>query len=125
MKRLSKETILRIHDEMISMYGGQFGIRDENLFMSECVMPYQTFMGQDLFPDIYDKAVRYLFGFASNQVFLDGNKRTAAMVMLVFLALNGVELNISDAELYVLCMQAANKEIDSLEAKKTLIDYTV
>lgn len=36
----------------------------------------KPFGGQDLFPDIYDKAVRYLFGFATNQVFRDGNKRT-------------------------------------------------
>ena len=84
MKKLDDNAILQIHDEQVNLYGGQFGIRDSNLFQSECSMPYQTFCGQDLFPDLYDKAVRYLFGFATNQVFLDGNKRTAAMVTLGF-----------------------------------------
>ncbi len=124
MKRLSEETILQIHDEQTNLYGGQLGVRDVSLFQSECCIPYQTFAGQDLFPDLYDKAVRYLFGFATNQVFLDGNKRTAAMTTLVFLALNDVELDVSDLDLYVLCMKVANKQIDESAVKKYLIQHT-
>ena len=125
MKKLDDNAILQIHDEQVNLYGGQPGIRDSNLFQSECSMPYQTFYGQDLFPDLYDKAVRYLFGFATNQVFLDGNKRTAAMVTLVFLALNDVELDISDLDLYDLCMQVANKQIEESIVKEYLIFHTI
>ena len=75
--------------------------------------------------DVYDKAVRYLFGFATNQVFLDGNKRTAAMVTLVFLALNNVELDISDLELYNLCMQVSNKLINEQTTKEYLVLHTI
>ena len=49
MKKLNESTILQIHDEQVNLYGGQLGIRDVNLFQSECNMPYQTFYGQDLF----------------------------------------------------------------------------
>lgn len=125
MKKLNESTILQIHDEQVNLYGGQLGIRDVNLFQSECNMPYQTFYGQDLFPDLYDKAVRYLFGFATNQIFLDGNKRTATMVTMVFLALNNIELNISDLDLYNLCMQVANKEVNEKTVKSYLISRTV
>lgn len=125
MKKLDDNAILQIHDEQVDLYGGQLGIRDFNLFQSECSMPYQTFYGQDLFPDLYDKAVRYLFGFATNQVFLDGNKRTAAMVTLVFLALNDVELDITDLDLYDLCMQVANKQVEESTVKEYLIFHTV
>lgn len=125
MKRLDDNAILQIHDEQVNLYGGQLGIRDLNLFQSECSMPYQTFSGQDLFPDLYDKAVRYLFGFATNQVFLDGNKRTAAMVTMVFLALNDVELDISDTDLYSLCMQVANKQVEESSVKRYLISHTI
>ena len=125
MKKLDDNTILQIHDEQVELYGGQLGIRDFNLFQSECNMPYQTFYGQDLFPDPYDKAVRYFFGFATNQVFLDGNKRTAAMVTLVFLALNDVELDITDLDLYDLCMQVANKQVEESTVKEYLIFHTI
>lgn len=125
MKRLDENIILQLHDNQVELYGGQLGIRDYNLFQSECNMPYQTFFEQDLFPDIYDKAIRYLFGFATNQVFFDGNKRTAAMVTMVFLALNGVELDISDMELYSICMQVANYQIDESTVKKYLIAHTI
>lgn len=125
MKKLDDNTILQIHDEQVELYGGQLGIRDFNLFQSECNMPYQTFYGQDLFPDLYDKAVRYLFGFATNQVFLDGNKRTAAMVTLVFLALNDVELDITDLDLYDLCMQVTNKQVEEPTVKEYLIFHTI
>ena len=125
MRRLDEKTILQIHDEQVNLYGGQLGIRDLSLFQSECYMPYQTFYGQDLFPDVYDKAVRYIFGFATNQVFLDGNKRTAAMVALVFLALNEVELDISDMDLYCLCMQVANKQISEYAVKQYLLEHTL
>lgn len=125
MKKLDDNAILQIHDEQVELYGGQLGIRDFNLFQSECSMPYQTFYGQDLFPDLYDKAVRYLFGFATNQVFLDGNKRTAAMVTLVFLALNDVELDITDLDLYDLCMQVANKQVEESTVKEYLIFHTI
>ncbi len=125
MKKLDDNTILQIHDEQINLYGGQLGIRDLCLFESECSIPYQTFYGQDLFPDLYDKAVRYLFGFATNQVFIDGNKRTAAMVIMVFLALNDVELDITDFDLYDLCMQVANRQVEESTVKEYLIFHTI
>lgn len=125
MKKLDDKIILQVHDRMITLYGGQFGIRDNGLFISECYVPYQTFYGNDLFPDVYDKAVRYLFGFATNQVFLDGNKRTATGVTLLFLELNNVRLDITEFELYSLCMAVANKSVTEDYVKQYLIMHTV
>ncbi len=125
MIRLNKEMILKIHDEQISLYGGMLGIRDEGLFASQCEMPYQTFYGEDLFPDVYDKATRYLFGFATNQVFIDGNKRTAVMTALVFLVVNGVELDVSNEELYKTSILVANKMITEENVKRFFIEHTI
>ncbi len=125
MKKLTEETILQIHDDQINQWGGLLGIRDVELFKSQCIMPYQSFGGEDLFPDIYDKALRYLFGFATNQVFLDGNKRTAAMVTMVFLALNNIILDISDLDLYVVTIAVANREANEEIVKNYLIEHTI
>ena len=88
-------------------------------------MPYQTFDGEELFPDIYDKAVRYLFGFASNQAFQDGNKRTGVMVMLIFLDINGIKIKASQEELIKLGMDVATNSIGDIEAKEFLIAHTM
>lgn len=123
--RLDERVILALHDQQIEKFGGEYGVLDENVFLSQCYMPYQTFGGEDLFPDVYDKAVRYLFGFATNQVFRDGNKRTAAITMLVFLHFNGIELNITSDELSSLTLDVANKLIDEMYVKNFLISHTV
>lgn len=125
MKRLSEENILQIHDEQVNLYGGQLGVRAENLFKSQCYSSYQTFDGRELYPDVYDKAVRYLFGFATNQVFLDGNKRTAVMTMLVFLKLNNIVLDISNTDLYSLGMEVANKQVNESDVKFYLKRHTI
>ncbi len=125
MKKLNEEIILALHDQQIEKFGGSYGILDENVFLSQCYMPYQTFGGVELFPDLYDKAVRYLFGFATNQVFEDGNKRTGAITMLTFLFFNGIELNITSEELAELTVNVANKILDEKQVKQFLIEHTV
>ena len=122
--RLSEEDVLRIHDGMITHFGGEPGIRDVGTFKSQCVMPYQTFGGEDLFPDVYDKAVRYLFGFATNQVFFDGNKRTAVATMDVFLRLNGISLTATPDELSQMALRVANKQMNEDEVRYFLQDHT-
>lgn len=124
MKRISKDEILVIHHEMIVRYGGVDGLRDKNLFESECVMPYQTFAGEDLFPDLYDKAVRYLFGFAGNQIFVDGNKRTGTMVMAVFLMGNGINLSLTNDEMIILGFGVSEHELSEKTVKQILITHT-
>lgn len=122
--KLTEAQILQIHDEMISLYGGDYGVRDMGTFQSQCNTPYQTFAGEDLFPDVYDKAVRYLFGFATNQVFFDGNKRTAVATMLVFLKLNGIHLNATNDELTEIALLVANKQITKEVVKSFLQQHT-
>ncbi|WP_341271069.1 type II toxin-antitoxin system death-on-curing family toxin [Subdoligranulum variabile] len=45
------------------------------------------------------KAARLGFGLVCNHPFMDGNKRIGAHIMLVFLALNGMELSYTQQEL--------------------------
>lgn len=49
-------------------------------------------------PDAADLAATYAFGLARNHPFLDGNKRTAFVVMELFLNLNGWTLKADEAE---------------------------
>ena len=124
VRELSKEDILHIHDEMIARYGGLNGLRDSGLFDSLCKMPYQGFGDFEYYPTLYDKAAQYLYGFATNQVFIDGNKRTAATVCGLFLAINGVHLDASTDQIIDFCLRVANKEVGREEIKDFLVQNT-
>ena len=99
MRTLSKDQVLALHSDLIREFGGTEGIRDEGLLESALAAPLQTLDGEPVYPSLQAKAARLGFGLASNHPFVDGNKRIGAHVMLVFLALNGVELRYEQQEL--------------------------
>ena len=96
---LTKKQILAMHGKLASLSGGAAGVREEALLDSALEQPFQAFGGEDLYPTVLAKAARLAFGLAKNHALLDGNKRIACHSMLVFLALNGVELDYSQQEL--------------------------
>lgn len=80
--------VLEIHDELIREYGGRQGILNEGLLRSALEMPKARFNGKDLHRTIFDKTAAYLFHLIQNHPFIDGNKRTASMIAMVFFATN-------------------------------------
>ena len=113
MIRLSKLQVLLIYDQLIAETGGSPGLRDEGMLDSALNAPFQTFGGEDVYPSLQQKAARLCFGLVKNHPFVDGNKRIGAHVMLVFLALNGVELQHSQTEISDIILQLAAGEIDA------------
>ena len=88
--------VLAIHEEQLAEHGGLDGIRDQGLLESALHRPRNLeSYGQ---PDLADFAAAYAFGIARNHPFLDGNKRTSAVVTRLFLRLNGHDLNATQAE---------------------------
>lgn len=83
MKRLTREEVILLQQQLIDRYGGSHGIRDEGLLDSALSMPFQGFGDHDFYPTITEKAVRLCFGLVQNHPFLDGNKRIGTMVLLV------------------------------------------
>jgi death-on-curing protein len=82
------EYVLEIHDKLIEEYGGRKGILNEGLLRSALEMPKARFNRRDLHRTIFDKTSAYLFHIIKNHAFVDGNKRTASMVAMVFFASN-------------------------------------
>ena len=109
---LSKRQILFLHEELIRETGGSPGLRDEALLDSALAAPFQTFDGQPLYPSLQQKAARLCYGLVKNHPFVDGNKRIGAHAMLVFLAVNGLELSYTQQELADIILQVASGEKD-------------
>ena len=110
MKTLCKRQILMLHQQLVEQTGGSDGIRDDGLLDSALSAPFQSFDNTDVYPSLQQKAARLCFGLVKNHPFVDGNKRIGAHAMLVFLAVNGVELTYTQTELSDIILQVAASE---------------
>ena len=90
------DDIIYIHDQIVEETGGSLGIREPGLLESIAEKPQSAFGGEDLYKSIYDKAAVVYEGLCNYHVFIDGNKRTAALVMYRFLAINGYDLIVNN-----------------------------
>ncbi|PJZ68907.1 type II toxin-antitoxin system death-on-curing family toxin [Leptospira perolatii] len=111
VRYLTLEEVLYIHANQIDEYGGSYGIRDQGLLESAISQPSTGFGDQEFHKELLDKAAAYLFYLCKNHPFIDGNKRVALAVSLVFLDLNGIELDDPEGMLYDLTIGVASGEI--------------
>ena len=118
MIKLTKEQVISIHSSLIEATGGTDGVRDIGLLESALETPFQTFDGKDLYPALIQKAARLGCSLVSNHPFVDGNKRIGIHTMLVFLAVNGVEIECTQKELIDIGISLADGTMD---AEKLLI----
>ena len=125
MKRLSKEQVLKLHSQLIESFGGSDGVRDVNLLDSALESPFQTFDGEELYPTLQAKAARLGYGLIKNHCMIDGNKRIGAHAMLVFLELNGVEIEYTQKELYTTVLAVADGSLDCDELLKWILKHQV
>lgn len=108
MKILTKEQILLLHEQLVIDSGGSTGLRNEALLDSALHAPFQTFDSHDVYPSLQQKACQLCYGLVKNHPFIDGNKRTGVHVMLVFLSLNGIELEYTQEELSSIILSVAD-----------------
>ena len=107
---LTLEQVLLIHEDQILRYGGSSGLRDLPLLESAVFRPQSTFGGEDLYPTVFDKAAALMHSLILNHVFVDGNKRTGAAAMLVFLELNGYRLKVAQNALVKAAIAVESKK---------------
>ena len=120
---LSKEQIILLHSNLITETGGSEGIRDEQLLESAINAPFQTFDNIEVFPSIQQKAARLGYGLIKNHAFVDGNKRIGTHAMLVFLALNKIELEYTQSELSDTILKVASDEYSLEDLLKWILDH--
>ena len=123
MKKLSKKQILMLHTQLIQQTGGSEGVRDYNLRDSALETPFQSFGGDELYPTIQAKAARLGYGLIKNHCRIDGNKRIGTHAMLVFLALNGIELKYMQKELYETILDVAAGKIEYEDLLQWVLDH--
>lgn len=123
MIKLSKEQILMLHSQLIEATGGSDGIRDEGMLESAISNPFQSFGGEELYPSIHAKAAQLCYGLVKNHPMIDGNKRIGTHAMLVFLALNGYELQYTQSELSNTILSVAAGKLEANDLLKWIIEH--
>lgn len=109
---LTFEDVIETHRVQIARFGGATGVRDVGLLQSAVLMPLAQFGGTFLHKDLFEMAAAYLFHLAKNHPFIDGNKRVGLMAALMFLALNGYDVDVDGEKLEKLVLEV-------VEGKKT------
>lgn len=109
------QDIHELHTQLEDVFLLSSGVRDENLLASAVNTPFQTFMGNDLYPSIYDKAAQLCYGIANNHPFTDGNKRTALHSMYVYLIINGYDITATQQDVENLIINVAAGNITNTE----------
>lgn len=94
------DDVLELHWKSIEDFGGSHGLRDMSLLESAIARPFQTFDGEDLYTNIFQKAAALGESLIVNHPFVDGNKRTGMLCMTGFLIVNGYSLTALPDDLY-------------------------
>lgn len=112
MKYLTVEEVLVIHSEIIDETGGSHGVRDTGLLMSIIEKPKASFGGKELYEGVFKKAAVYLESIVQYHIFIDGNKRTGAVVAARFLYINEYEFTATNKELEDFILKVAIEKLD-------------
>jgi death on curing protein len=107
---LDTDIVLDIHAEQLALFGGGDGMRDLGLLESALARPLNKFAYGET--DLAALAAAYAFGIARNHPFVDGNKRAAFGSMIVFLGLNGIDLDVPPQDATAIILEVAAGEID-------------
>jgi len=118
---ISEKLALNIHQRQLSEHGGMEGVRDMGLL----ARPQHLLAYSKTPPDIATFAAAYGFGIAKNHPFLDGNKRTAAVVCETFINLNGCNLTADDPSMCITFLKLAEGNLSEEELVNWLKECVV
>ena len=124
---ISKQALVLLHGESLATHGGSEGMRDEGLLESALMRPQNIVAYADANhpPDAATLAASYGLGIAKNHPFIDGNKRAAILAVGMFLYLNGLRLQASQAEASVTMLAVAAGDISEEAFAAWLREHSV
>jgi death on curing protein len=116
------EAVLIFHEEQLLEFGGASGIRDRGAIESALARPKNLFAYGK--PDLFDLAAAYTAGLSQNHGFIDGNKRTAFLTGVVFLAGNNYDVAAEQAEVIAAMLDLADHQLDETGYAHWLRDHS-
>ena len=115
----------RVHGWLVAEFGGATGLRDPGGLEACLARPYQTFGGEDLYPDAIGKAAAILEGVIIRHPWMDGNKRTEFMLMAFVLAKHRIRITATEDECYQMTSAVAEGSSSAEEIRSWIGDHSV
>ena len=112
---LTLEDLLTLIDDL-----GVGPVRDVGLLDSAAHRPSTSLWGSEAYPTIDEKAAALLQSLVGNHALIDGNKRLGWLAVVVFYAINGIELEAPDDDAYDLVIAVATQVTDVVDGARTL-----
>jgi death-on-curing protein len=110
------ETALKFHYKLIERYGGSHGLRDQWALESALAAAQNRYFYEEA--DLATCAATYAYHLSHAHAFIDGNKRIAWAVAILFLEMNGVTLTVSETEVEDVCLCIAAGQITRDEVER-------
>jgi len=107
---LTKDMVEAFHRESLARFGGADGLRDPGLLESALARP-ENIHAYEPDADVFRLAAAYCSGVVKNHPFIDGNKRTGVLCAVVFLGLNGVDMEFDEATIVTMIYGLAAGEV--------------
>ncbi len=99
MKPLTIEEVIAINTGIVNATGGSIGLRDAGALAMCVAKPFQSFGGNETYPDVFTKAAAILESIARNHPFIDGNKRTAFLTAVRMIERNGYRTHFDNKDI--------------------------
>lgn len=109
---ISYDDVVKIHSLLISEFGGTLGVRDEKGLISALKRPYSGFGETEFYPSHLEKAAAVLESIIKNHPFIDGNKRTAYVLMRLILNQYELDISATQDEKYNFIIAIASGKLD-------------
>lgn len=121
---IDRAVIDAVHLDQLREHGGLQGIRDENALESALARAKNKW-AYEAEQDLATLAAAYGYGLATNHPYRDGNKRIAFLAMVVFLGLNGWDLDAPEAEVVATMLALADRRCSEAELAGWLREHMV
>lgn len=109
MHYLTADEVVQINTRVM---GGTPALRDRGMLESAVARPQTSVCGEDAYPTFYEKAATLLHSLIMNHPFVDGNRRTATLALVVFAKLNGYEVCWDEREALRFIVDIATARLD-------------
>ncbi|EMR03824.1 type II toxin-antitoxin system death-on-curing family toxin [Cesiribacter andamanensis] len=108
---MEKQEVLQLHERLNERFFGASGLRDERALEAALARPLASFGGDELYPGPLEKAAALAESLTKNHPFVEGNMRTAYVLMRLQLLEAGLDLSAGEEERQQLMLALATSRM--------------
>ena len=102
-----------------------FYVQDAGLLEGALARPQASLFGEDAYPEFELKVAAMMHSIIKNHPMIDGNKRTAWSLSVIFMFINGYKHNFTENEAFDLVLAIATDKYDIAQAARIIRKHLI